>query len=729
MKLQHRILVFLFTFFSSFRLFGGEGMWLPLLLKSLNEADMKAMGMKLSAEDIYSINKGSLKDAIVSFGGGCTSEIISPNGLLLTNHHCGYGYIAGHSSVENNILKNGFWAKSNADEKICGGLTATLIVRMEDVSSTLLKGVGSQDFELDRKAKIEKNVAAFKKEYKLNKNEELFVRAFYNGNQYFAFITKTFKDVRLVGTPPESIGKFGSDTDNWVWPRHTGDFSIFRIYADKNNEPAEYAESNVPYQPKHFLPISLDGVAEGDFTMVFGFPGRTNEYLTEEGVRQIVEVQNPIRIRMREKALSILDQYMRKDEATKLKFAASYASISNAYKKWIGENQGIKQTKGLEKKHERDALFQQRVDANANFSEYKNLVSELESQYKSLEKLSRATEIYAEAFQRNVSVMNFYSEIKEVMTAQEVRGEKIFIEKRNELHEQAEALVSGFNKEIDQEIFTALAQIAVEEMPKELMLPYLREQLKQKSVNEFVVGLYRESKLTDGKELKKLTELSYSDMAAALKTDPLWQFYDELNYYFANDLSKQSVPLQDKIVELRRKHMAALMQVIPEKKYYPDANSTMRISFGRVEGFSPKDGSCYKYQTYLDGVMEKYIPNDYEFDVHPKLIELYNTKSYGQYGENGKMPLAFIGSNHTTGGNSGSPAIDAYGNLIGLNFDRVWEGTMSDINYDVSICRNIMVDARYILFIIDEFAGAKHLIQEMKLVHPKANSSKKKKKK
>ena len=350
MKLKAYTTLWLLAFLLNINLFAGEGMWIPLLLKSLNEAEMQEMGMKMSAEDIYSVNKGSLKDAIAHFGGFCTSELISANGLLLTNHHCGYGQIQAHSTVDNNLLKNGFWAKNRGEELPNEGLSATFIIRIEDVTKTILSNVGDHIDEAGRQQIISENIKALRESYALGKHEELQVRPFFKGNQYFAFVTKTYLDVRLVGTPPESIGKFGSDTDNWVWPRHTGDFSLFRIYADANNEPAEYSEDNVPYKPKHFLPISLDGVEEGDFTMVFGFPGRTNSYLPASAVKQTVEVMNPARIAMRDAALKVMDKHMREDEGTRLQYASKFARIANYWKKWIGESTGIKKTKGVERK-------------------------------------------------------------------------------------------------------------------------------------------------------------------------------------------------------------------------------------------------------------------------------------------------------------------------------------------------------------------------------------------
>lgn len=724
--IQKRVIsIFLLLCFAKF-IFAGEGMWLPILLKALNEKEMKSMGMKISAEDIYSINKGSLKDAIVQFGGGCTAEIISDQSLLLTNHHCGFGYIQSHTTLEQNYIRDGFWAGAPNVELPCPGLTAMLIVSMQDVTSSVLEGVDKSWNENKRRNKVDENIEKLKLTFPKQKDQDLIFRAFYNGNQYFAFVTEVFKDVRLVGAPPESIGKFGADTDNWVWPRHTGDFSLFRIYAGKDNRPAEYSKENVPYKPKHFLPISMSGVKEGDFTMVFGFPGRTTEYLIQEGARQQIEVLNPVRISLRDKTLKILDKHMRADERAKIQYASKYAGIANAWKKWIGENQGMKTTQGLEKKMKADQDFQNRVNSNPAFVGYKNLIADMEFLYRRLEPFAKSREYYAETFNRNIDLIDYYQLQKQLIDIYEGRGEKTFNSKKAEVLANLEGYFKDFNADIDQEIFAALLEQFHKEMNPAFVFNYLKDELKKynNDYKAFAKDLYSSSNLTNRDSFAAIMSLDYKPWIAKVKSDRLWTFYEEMNYYVASDITKNCGDLEDQIAELKRKHMAALMEVMPEKKFYPDANSTLRITYGKVEGYKPRDGVHYLTKTTLDGVMEKYIPGDYEFDVPKRLQYLYKNKDYGIYGEDGKMPLAFIGSNHTTGGNSGSPAIDAHGNLIGLNFDRVWEGTMSDINYDPSICRNIMVDVRYILFIIDKFANAPWIVKEMKLVYPKGKRKK-----
>jgi len=701
--------------------FAGEGMWLPHLLKMLNEKEMKQMGMKISAEDIYNVNKGSLKDAVVHFGGFCTSEIISPKGLLLTNHHCGYGQIQSHSSVENNIIRNGFWAKTVEDELPNPGLTATFIDYIEDVTAKVLEGVNDQMNASERQTLVERNITNLRKTYILESYQDVLIRSFYDGNQYFAFVTTTYRDVRLVGAPPESIGKFGSDTDNWVWPRHTGDFALFRIYADKNNKPADYSKDNVPFTPKHFLPISLDGVSEGDFTMVFGFPGRTTQYLPSSAVQQIVEVLNPARIAIRETSLSIMDKYMRADEATKIKYASKYASIANSWKKWIGENLGLKQTDGIGIKIREEKEFLNRLGKD---SQYKSLIDDQNALYQKIEQFALAREYYLEISQRNVELLSLMGNLQRLVSAYEKNGDSGYMLVQSRLLESMPDFFKNLDVAIDIEKFGALLTMYVNNLDNSFIPAMLQrkslnlenQQDYQAVVNSWIV----KSSLTDLNSLTHVLQMSPREAVEAIKNDNFYTIASTWNQHYNEFVAKPYNDIRKDIDLKQAQYTKAQLEVFKDKVMYPDANSTMRVTYGQVSGYVPRDAVKYNPVTYLDGVMEKYKPGDYEFDVPSKLIELHNNRDYGPYKDKtGKLPVCFIGSNHTTGGNSGSPAIDAYGNLIGLNFDRVWEGTMSDIHYDASICRNIMVDARYILFIIDKFAGASHLVKEMKLVHPK----------
>lgn len=696
--------------------FAGEGMWIPLLLKALNESEMQSMGMKLTAEDIYSINKGSLKDAIVHFGGFCTSEIISPNGLLLTNHHCGYGQIQSHSSVDNNLLKNGFWAASMADELANPGLSATLIDRIEDVTAAAMEGVTSTMSTEERQAKIDKNISIYKESLELAAYQDVKVRPFYHGNQYFAFVTTTYQDVRLVGTPPESIGKFGSDTDNWVWPRHTGDFALFRIYAGPDNLPAEYSPENKPYTPKHHLPISLDGVDQGDFTMVFGFPGRTNQYLPGVAVKQIKDVLNPAKIEIRDSALKIIDKYMRSDEKTRLQYASKFARVANYWKKWIGENQGLEKSNALAKKAKYEAKFLENTEPK-----YADLLPQLETKYAELEPYALARDYYSEVASRNIELMRIVGVARRLVQRYEKNGEEGYQQYLVRVKPFLESFYKNYNPKIDQEVFAALSKLYIEASDKKNVPEMLSPADGAKmDLTSFAEKLYGESKFAHQKKMMSLMEKPAAEVVEALKSDMAYQLGEDWENRYNENISKPYNEIKTRIDVLQRHYMKAQMETFKDKRFWPDANSTMRITYGKVNGYQPRDAVNYTPLSYLDGVIEKYVPGDYEFDVPKKLLQLHEEKDYGQYTDHtGKVPVCFIGTNHTTGGNSGSPAIDAYGNLVGLNFDRVWEGTMSDINYDPSICRNIMVDARYILFIIDKFAGASHLIEEMELVRPK----------
>lgn len=697
-----------------------EGMWLPQLLQRLNEARMKQLGMKISAADIYSISKSSLKDAIVSFGGFCTGEVISDKGLVLTNHHCGFDVIQNHSSLEKNYIRDGFWAMNNGQELPNKGLFVTFIVRIDDVTKQALNGVTVLMTEAERQSLIDKNLAEVRKNVQKEAKQDVMTRAFFEGNQYFLFVTETYKDIRLVGAPPSSIGNFGKDTDNWVWPRHTGDFSMFRIYADKNNQPAEYSPDNVPYKPKRSLSISMDGISEKDFTMVFGFPGRTTQYLHSAAVEQIRTVNDPAKIAIRDKALQVIDGFMRKDEGIKIQYAAKYASIQNAYKKWQGEVLGLTRTDAFSKKLNYEKIFQQRVDANPSFSAYKSLLGDLAKEYRDFESYGLARDYYTEIISK-IELLTIASQLNALATAYEKDGENGYNQRLKTVAANIEGMIGEYNAIVDKKLFEALMPLYVNDQPAQFVSPAFKAKL-QASGNDFAAltnVIYANLDQYTEAALKALLAKPAAEAVAAIRSYEGVKLFGELQKTYQSTVQSPSADIQNRIAKLQRSYTQAQMDVMTEKKFYPDANSTLRVTYGNVGGYNARDGVQFAYSTNLDGVMEKYKPGDYEFDVPAKLRELHAAKDYGIYGQNGKMPVCFIASNHTTGGNSGSPALDAYGNLIGLNFDRVWEGTMSDINYDASICRNIMVDIRYVLFIVDKFAGAGHLVKEMKLVNPK----------
>ena len=691
------------------------GMWIPSLLQGMNEKEMKNLGMKMTAADIYSVNKSSLKDAVPHFNGGCTSEVISPKGLLLTNHHCGFDAIQNHSSVEHDYLTNGFWAYKMEEELPNEGMVVTFIVKIEDVTIKVLEGTASLTSEAEKQKKIQDNITALSASLPKESWQENKIRTFYEGNQYMLFITETFKDIRLVGAPPSAIGKFGSDTDNWVWPRHTGDFSLFRIYADKNNRPANYSKDNVPYTPKHFLPVSLDGIKEDDFTLVFGYPGKTNEYLPAVAIAQIVNELNPAKIEIRDHALKVADGFMRKDNAIKIQYASKYASIANYWKKWIGETQGLKKSDAVAIKRKQEIAFQEKVIKAGKQSEFGNLLSDFEKNYNEIAPYALARDYFSEVALRNTELLSVGYKLYQLEQVYNSKGEQAFTDRKNNLVTGLGDFYKDFNPNVDKNVFEQLIDLYATKAPKE----FLPSNLSNINAVDLATEIYGQSKLVDYNRLKELLSGDSKTVLANLNADKGFILIKNMADKYLKDVAPKYDEINLRITALQRTYMKAQLELNKDSRIFPDANSTLRVTYGKVKGYAPKDATLYTPVTYLDGAMEKYIPGDYEFDVPAKLIDLYKKKDYGQYGENGKMPVCFIGTNHTTGGNSGSPAIDAKGNLIGLNFDRVWEGTMSDIYYDPSICRNVMVDIRYVLFIIDKYAGANNLIEEMKLVHPK----------
>ncbi|MFL0353394.1 S46 family peptidase [Xanthomarina sp. GH4-25] len=674
------------------------GMWIPSLLEGMNEQEMTDLGSKLTAQDIYDVNNSSLKDAIGHFNGGCTSEVISPKGLILTNHHCGFSQIQSHSSLENDYLKDGFWAMKLEEELPNPGLFIEFIVRIEDVTAQVLNGVTEDMTEKEKQSTISKNSNAFEAQVEKEAWQDTKIKSFYKGNQYFLFVTERFNDIRLVGAPPSSIGKFGSDTDNWVFPRHTGDFSMFRIYADKDNRPAEYSTENVPYKPKHFLPISLDGVEEGDFTMVFGFPGTTDEYLPAVAIEHITKEYNPSNIAIREAALKVIDANMKTSDEVRIKYASKQARIANAWKKWQGENLGIEKSNAIEKRHEFEATFQKAIKEKGLEDKYGNILPEFDVLYENFGDVNIKRRSFIEVFLVTNELME--------MTFRTYQFEQAIIN-NPDVFEKAKASIegtlTGVHKDYD---------VNVDRGVFENVMPFYTKNVD--------VSIYDKTAFKHIDSALKLFEGSQEEVIKNLNNDAAYAYAKPMIEDFYNNINPEFQAKNEPITALQTVYMTALMEALPNARYFPDANSTLRVTYGQVRGYSPRDAVYYSPVSYLDGVIEKYVPGDYEFDVPQKLIDLYEAKDYGQYADaNGKVPVCFLGTNHTTGGNSGSPAIDAHGNLVGLNFDRVWEGTMSDMYYDPEICRNIMVDLRYVLFIVDKYAGAKHLIDEMKLVHPK----------
>ena len=646
-----------------------EGIWIPMLLNN-NIAEMQAMGCELSAEDIYSVNHSSLKDAIVSFGGFCTGEFISSSGLVLTNHHCGYRQIQKQSSLEHNYLKEGFWANNTSEELMNPGLFVKQLVYMEDVTNAVL---GAEDEEAAISAMIEAKTSE-------NPDFDYEVVPFFYGNQFFLLATKKYSDVRLVGAPPSSIGKFGADTDNWVFPRHTGDFSLFRVYDD----------NGLPFTPAQHLKVNIGSRTPGEFTMVLGYPGTTQEYLPAVAMDQLVNEVNAYKVEVRSVLLGIMDREMRKNEQAKIQYASKYASTANGWKKWIGQIEGIEFSNGIDRKRKLEADFTARIAADPSlWMAYSSVLNDLNIAYTKRGPSAQMRTAFIETIYYGMPWFNFMNSAMR-------------IEESDVLKAAVLSFQEGFNRTISEEATTKMLELALEDLPE--LTTYI-----QGSAGEFSKAVHDE---LDALFLSASSEQEFSLDEQSVSSDFVSAVFGVYRSVIApayNEHNKQ-------ISSLQATYMKALIAAFPERQFYPDANSTLRVTYGKLEGVEPRDAVSYGTTTYLEGVMAKYQPGDYEFDVPAKLIELYEAKDYGPYAENGKVPVCNIASNHTTGGNSGSPVLNGRGELIGLNFDRIWEGTMSDVNFDARICRNIMVDSRYVLFIIDKFAGQKWLIDEMSLV-------------
>ena len=703
-----------------------EGMWLPIFL-NYNEAEMQQLGFKLTAEDVYSVNHHSMKDAIVLFGGGCTAELISSKGLLLTNHHCGYSYVQRYSTLEHNYLHNGFWAKSFEEEIPCEGLSVTFLVEMRDVTKEVLDGVTDDMTNEAREKIINENIEKVKKELVKGTHYTVDIKSFYYGNQYFAFINETYNDIRLVGTPPESIGKFGGDTDNWMWPRHTGDFSMYRIYADKNNQPAKYSKDNVPFTPKKYFTISTKGVEENDFTLVFGYPGTTQQFIISDAVDMTVNDINPVAIHQRGVRLDIMKKYQNLSTEIRLMYSAKSNSISNGWKKWIGESKGLKECKVVEKKQAEEAEFEQWLKQNPVMnSKYGNVLPDLKKSYSTYRKYNTSTTYFYETFWA-VEMMQFMyrncSQLIENAMDKSFTNEQ-FEEAKAKLLPRIDAFFTSYYKPIDKECFVELmyyyfTTLDPEFIPNELKTytgcTGLPAPVLKMVLQDYAEKIFEQSVYKDAETFKAFVQKANKKSFAKLKNDPIFLLFNPAMEQYGNDYAAMR-ELSSKINNDYRLYVKALMLKEKDKTFYPDANLTMRVTYGQVKGFHPQDGKDYIFYTTLDGVIEKENPDIFDYKVDPKLKQLYEAKDYGRYANSkGEMPVAFIASNHTTGGNSGSPVINANGELIGVNFDRVWEGTMSDINYDVNRCRNISLDIRYFLFIVDKFAGAQNILNEMTL--------------
>jgi V8-like Glu-specific endopeptidase len=701
------------------RLHADEGMWLPVLLGDYAEAEMQRLGMKITAKDIYDINQPSLKDAVVLFGGGCTAEIISDEGLLLTNHHCGYSAIQAHSSMENNYLNNGFWAQNHDEELLNPTLKISILLSMEDVTQRVFEGLRENMSVSEKNALIEARIAAIEKEAKQD-NCIAKVRPFYYGNQYFLIISEVFSDIRLVGAPPNSIGKFGGDTDNWMWPRHTADFSLFRIYADKDNKPADYSKDNVPYKPRKSLTISLKGVKEGDFTFVFGYPGTTQEYLTSWGVEMTADYENPAIIEIRQKRLEIMDRYMSADKATFLHYTAKYNGISNYWKKMIGESGGIKRLDAVNKKRESEKLFAAWVNSSDETKKkYGTLLGDFETAYKKAVPLNLAADYFFEAGigVDLVRYANGFNKLAEVSSKEGVT-DSVINETISQYKKSAAGYFKNYNVNIDKEVMASLFHIWYAKLDSawQPAIIYNTGKANNGDFSSFTQDIFTKSFMSSEEKVNAFLDGYSAKKVKKLNADPALVLARELYNFYREKISPDLTKVDAQIEDLYNIYMNALMEMQTEKHFYPDANSTLRVAYGTVQGFKPRDGVKYDYFTTLEGIIMKEDSSVYDYVVDNKLKALYKSKDYGRYADaDGNMHTCFIATNHTTGGNSGSPVLNAYGQLVGINFDRVWEGTMSDLMFEPEHCRNISLDIRYCLFLIDKYAGAGYLIDEMNI--------------
>ena len=683
-----------------------EGMWLPSLI-SQRIVDMQEKGFKLSAEDIYNVNQASLKDAVVLFGRGCTGELISPEGLLLTNHHCGYGQIQQHSSVEHDYLKDGFWAMSREEELPNKGLNVSFLERMDDVTDIILKGYTPDMTEEQRVELVRNNSKALIEEATKEGNGlRATVEALYYGNQYFLFLYRQYDDVRLVGAPPSSIGKFGGDTDNWMWPRHTGDFSMFRIYADKDNNPAPYSKDNVPYRPKKYFRISTKGVQEGDFTFIYGFPGRTQEYIHSEGVRYIEEVGDPHKIHLRTLRLDIMNKHQAQSQKVRIQYSSKNANVSNAWKKWQGEVKGIRKMKTVQTKQE----FEKAFDKWAQGGEFDGVIGRIARIYEELEPYQFATDYYSETV-RTVEVANFAMSTARLF--KQTDSTVTFDKER--AAEMSEAFYKDWYLPIDKESFVAVMNEYEKNVPAGFKPEYYKNKLASYgSIEAWADDIFTNSVFIDPAKVEALV----AEDREAVMADPATEFFNEFLKWYSTDIQPVTARLNQELQLTYRDYMRGQMTYCRTqrvmKDFYPDANLTLRVAYGHIKGYSPADGVYYTPSSTIKGIMEKDNPDIFDYNIPQRLRDIYAEKDYGRWADaSGEVPVCFIATNHTTGGNSGSPVINADGDLIGLNFDRVWEGTMSDIVFDPEICRNIALDVRYVLFTIDKIGNADYLFDEM----------------
>ncbi|OFX24788.1 MAG: peptidase S46 [Bacteroidetes bacterium GWA2_31_9] len=697
----------------TFKIYADEGMWIPMLINK-NMAEMKRLGLKLSAEDIYNINNASLKDAIVQFGNGCTGEVVSSEGLVFTNHHCGFGQIQAHSTVEHDYLADGFWAMSKAEELSNPGLTVKFLVRMEEVTQKVLAAVSDTMTEKERDRAIDKIQDKITAESITGTGYDAIIKSFFDGNQYFMFVYEIYKDVRLVGAPPSSIGKFGGDTDNWMWPRHTGDFSIFRVYMGKDGKPAEYSADNVPYKPKHSLPVSLNGVKANDYAMILGYPGRTNRYLNSYGVKQNIELLNPSIVKIRDKKLEIMREGMNSNHIIKIQYASKYARTSNYWKYFIGQTKQLVQNKVYEKKVEIENEFTTWANNDSKRKEkYGKVLSEIEKSwielkdYNLLKNYLNEAALGVELFSFSFKFQHLYNGLRK----DEKDSNNVVLAK--ELIVDLDLFYKDLDLNTDKKLFISLMTMFREDIPTEFLPTFFTENLKKHKEDIVKYADYAYSKSIFISKEKASAFLKNPDFKT-LDKDPIFSAMYSIVGNFRKHMAKYK-PIEENRDKNIRLFIEGTMEMHPEKNFYPNANSSMRLTYGTVQDYAPRDAVEYELFTTIDGIIEKENDESDEFVVPKKLKELYQTKDYGIYGEDGNLKVCFLTTNDITGGNSGSPVINGNGELIGIAFDGNWEAMSGDISFEPSVQRTIVVDIRYVLFIIDKFAGAGHLVKELQL--------------
>ncbi|MBX9448547.1 MAG: S46 family peptidase [Taibaiella sp.] len=695
-----------------------EGMWLPYLIGK-NIQDMQNKGFRLTAEDVYSANHSSLKDAIVQFGGGCTAELISSQGLLLTNHHCGYGNIADLSTVENNYLEDGFWAKSLSEEIPAPGLTVKFLVSMEDVTDFVLPKKAYKSQEEKEKA-MEPVIDKITKDASGGGKYVAQVRSFFNGNQYFLFVYQIYTDVRLVATPPNALGKYGGDTDNWMWPRHTADFSIFRIYADKNNQPAPYNPDNVPFKPKHYLPVSIKGVKESDYTMIMGYPGRTNRYATSYELDMAINEVNPSIVKVREEKLAIMRKYMNEDEAVKLKLASKYAQIANYWKYFIGQTEQLKKQRVIAKKQKEEKEYIQWVASQGMNT---NLMKEFEGSINQYKPYAKSVVYLSEAFYGStLSRLGALAKQLETTLSNKKTDQAALDKQIASLKQIRQSLMEDFVYDVEKETFAAMTEMIYQDLPKN-QLPDVYEKVifpvygknSEQTYHKYANYVFKNTFLLDEVKFEKFCA---HPSLNELKADPAVIYASSFVNNFEQNIQSRLNTYNSEKADLSHEYTAGLLKRNKGKLMYPDANSTMRVTYGSVKSYKPQDAVFYDYKTYMDGLLAKYQPGDLEFDLPQDFINLAESGDFGRYAdETGNMPVNFISNNDITGGNSGSPVINGKGELVGLAFDGNWEAMSGDISFDQEFKRTICVDTRFILWLIEKYGKANNLIKEMDIRH------------